>query len=149
VFLDPTVKWRPFPSMLDGIKAPPFVLDRGLWRGVLSLIVLESYPDSTRAYAVEVRCDIYCASEEAIHSIAGNGAENSHYDGSIYVKEAKNSKAVEMLKTMDYLRRGARARHFLFVGSDFSYETVGFEEPIMQAFASRDEAYSWVPPGRR
>jgi hypothetical protein len=38
-------------------------------------------------------------------------------------------------------------RHFLFVGSDFCYETVGFEEPVVCTFASREDAYAWLPGG--
>jgi hypothetical protein len=142
VFPDSTLKWRPFPSILDGIKAPPFVQDRGVWRGVLNLIVLES-PPGTRAYSVEIRCDIYGAYEEMIYSIAQHGDRNSAYNGHVYIKEAESSSVIEALANMHPLKHGAR--QFLFVGADFCYETIGFEEPTVRAFASKEEAYSWMP----
>jgi hypothetical protein len=67
VFPDPSVRWRAYPSIMDGIKAPPFVLDKGLWRGTLHLIVLEAAPFGDRAYGVQIACQIYGAFEEMIY----------------------------------------------------------------------------------
>ena len=94
MFPDSTLKWRPCPSIIDGIGRPPFVLDRGLWRGVLSLIVLEARP-GTRAYGVEVPCQIYGAFQEMIYSIAAHGDGSSRYDGGAYIKEAESSHLLE------------------------------------------------------
>jgi hypothetical protein len=127
------------------MKAPPFVLDRGLWSGVLRLIVLECIPGS-RAYGVEIDCQIYGAFEEAIYSIANHGnGSSSKYDGTVYLKEAVNSHLLNSWNTTDLTKR--KARQFLFVGSDFCYETLGFRPPLIRTFASRDEAYDW-PPGQ-
>jgi hypothetical protein len=41
MFPDSTLKWRPFPSIIDGIKPPPFALSKGMWRGAFNLIVVE------------------------------------------------------------------------------------------------------------
>jgi hypothetical protein len=82
MFPDPTLIWRPFPSTLDGIGAP-FVLDRGLWREVLSLIVVEGVAPH-RAFGVQVRCEAYLAVEEMIYSVAEHG-EGAHYDGGVYL----------------------------------------------------------------
>ena len=41
MFPDLSLRWRPYPSIMDGMRPPPFVLDRGLWKSVLNLIVLE------------------------------------------------------------------------------------------------------------
>jgi len=53
MFPDPNLIWRAFPSILDGMKAPPYVLSRGVLHGALNLLVIESAP-SARAYAVEI-----------------------------------------------------------------------------------------------
>jgi hypothetical protein len=143
MFPDPTSKWMPYPSIIDGIRAPPFVLDVGIWRGVLGLIVLESKP-GTRAYGVHVKCEAYAAFEEMIHSIAGHGAENLRYDGSVYIKEAETSQLLSAFSLVDPFKR--KHRHFAFIGGDFCYQTLGLTEPIVHAFASRDEAYAWKPP---
>lgn len=142
MFPDPTLHWRPYPSIMDGMKPPPYVFDCGIWRGVLSLIVLECTPGS-RAYGVEVRCEAYSACEEMIYSIAGHGEASGAYDGSVYVKEATSSRLVEAYAKIDPMKR--KVRHFSFVGGDFCYETLGFEEPSIRAFASSEEAYAWVP----
>jgi hypothetical protein len=125
---------------MDGMKAPPFVLDRGLWRGVLSLIVLEC-PPGVRAYGVEVECQIYAAFEEMIYSIAHHGDGSGTYRGNVYIKEAEHSKLLDAFRDVDPIKRNPR--HFLFVGGDFCYEVLGFAEPVVRTFASKDEAYAW------
>jgi hypothetical protein len=89
VFPDPTVRWRPYPSIIDGIERPPYVFGQGLWRGVLHLIVLAPKP-SLRAYGVEIACEIYAGFEEMIYSVADHGASRtSFYNGDVYIKEAE------------------------------------------------------------
>ena len=147
MFPDPSVKWRAYPSIMDGIKAPPFVLDRGMWRGRLNLIVLEPAAFGTRAYGAQIACQIYGAFEEMIYSIAnyGVGDRGSAYRGDVYLKEAEHSNLLKAYRNADPMKR--TPRHFLFVGSDFCYETVGFEEPVVCTFASREDAYAWLPGG--
>jgi hypothetical protein len=143
MFPDSTTHWRPYPSIMDGITHPPFPLDRGLWRGVLHLIVLEGL--GSRAYGVEIRCEAYAAFEERIYSVVPHDAERSaRYDGGVYIKEAASSRLLEAYMKIDPPLRKAEVRHFLFVGTDYCYETLG-EEPVIRAFASKDEAYAWVP----
>lgn len=142
MFSDPTLKWHAFPSPLDCIDRPPFVLDRGLWRGRLGLIVLEA-PPRRRAFGVLIKCEAYLAIEEMIYSVADHGGSTSFYDGTIYLKEATSSRLLDSYEMVDPMHR--KARHFLFVGSDFCYETVGFEEPVVQQFESVDAAYQWKP----
>ena len=73
MFPDSTVKWHTFSSIIDGPKPPPFALSKGVWRGVLNLIMLECVPD-TRAYGIEItNCLVYCAFDEMIYSIAEQG----------------------------------------------------------------------------
>lgn len=142
MFPDPTLEWRPFPSTLDGIDRPPFVLDRGLWKGGLSLIIVEA-PPRKRAFGVQIKCEAYLAVEEMIFSVSDHGGGTAGYDGTVYVKEAGSSRILEALEAADPLHR--KARQFLFVGSDFCYETVGFEEPVVRLFLSVDAAYQWRP----
>lgn len=144
MFPDPTLKWRPYPSMMDGMKPPPFVLDRGLWRGVLNLVVLECRP-GPRAYGVEIHCEAYGAFDEMIYSIADHGDATGRYDGGIYIKEAECSHLLKFYERTDPFKR--KVRHFSFVGSDFCYETIGMTGPVIHAFASREDAYAWVPEG--
>jgi hypothetical protein len=142
MFSDPTVEWRPFPSPLDGIDRPPFVLDRGLWQGGLSLIIVEPSPRK-RAFGVLIKCEAYLAIEEMIYSVADHGGRAAFYDGTVYLKEATNSRALSAYEAVDPLRR--KARQFLFVGCDYCYETVGFDEPNIREFESVDAAYRWQP----
>jgi hypothetical protein len=127
---------------MDGINRPPFVLDRGLNRGILHLIVLECTP-GTRAYGVEIQCQAYGAFEEMIYSIADHGDVSGAYDGGVYMKEAANSRLLEAYSEIDPMER--KARHFSFVGMDFCYETLGFEVPVIRTFESEEEAYAWTP----
>jgi hypothetical protein len=142
MFPDPSLRWRPFPSILDGIDRPPFVLDRGLWNGILALIVVGA-PPRGRSYGVQIRCQGYLAVEEALYSVADHGAGTARYNGAVYIKETSDFPAQEAFEVFD--RRQRKARRFLFVGSDFCYETIGFDEPVVQAFASTDAAYAWQP----
>lgn len=139
MFPDPTLRWRPYESIIDGIKRPPFVFDQGLWRGVLYLIVVSS----PRAYGIEISCEIYSGFEEMIYSIADHGDGTSRYDGGVYIKEAERSALLKAYAATDPF--GRKPRHFCFVGSDYCYEVLGFSDPIIRAFDSADEAYAWGP----
>jgi hypothetical protein len=143
VFPDSTLKWRPFPSIIDGIKPPPFVLSKGMWRGVLNLIVIECVP-GTRAYGIEIiDCLVYCSFDEMICSIASHGDRSGVYNGSIYIKEAETSHLLDTWARIDPFKR--KVRHFSFVGGDHCYEALGTKDPVIRAFASHEEAYAWRP----
>jgi len=148
MFPDRTVKWRPYPSIMDGMKAPPDVLDRGVWRGVLSLIVLESTFENpgSRAYRVEVVCEIYAAFDEMIYSIAKHGDGSGMYDGGVYIKEAEDSSLMRTWTKLDPFNR--KVHHFSFVGGDLCYETLGSAEPVIYKFSTVDEALAWRRPRR-
>jgi hypothetical protein len=142
LFPDPTLRWRPYPSIIDGIERPPWVFDQGLWRGALYLIVLAGKP-GLRAYGIEMSCEIYAGFEEMIYSVADHGGKTGVYDGGVYIKEAENS---ALLKAYTATDPGSRKpRHFSFVGSDYCYEVLGLAEPLIRAFDSEDEAYAWRP----
>ena len=140
MFPDPTVRWRPYISIIDGIERPPFVFDQGLWKGVLYLVVLAPNP-SLRAFGIEIPCEIYAGFEEMIYSVADHGDGTTVYDGGVYIKEAENSALLKAYAATDPV--GRKPRHFLFVGSDYCYEVLGFSEPLVRAFNSPDEAYAW------
>ena len=142
MFPDPTLVWRPYTSIIDGIERPPFVFDQGLWKGVLYLIVVGPNP-SLRAYSIEISCEIYAGFEEMIYSVADHGGGASVYDGGVYIKEAGNSALLKAYIAIDPV--GRKPRHFLFVGSDYCYEVLGFSEPLVRAFNGPDEAYAWGP----
>lgn len=139
---DPTLHWHPYPSIMDGIKPPPDVLDQGIWRGVLHLIVLEC-PPVLRAYGVEIRCEAYSAVDEMTYSVAGYGTSGGEYDGGVYIKEATTSRLIDTFAKINPMRR--RVRHFAFVGDDYCYEILSCDEPFIRTFASEEEAYAWGP----
>lgn len=142
MFPDPTIRWRPFLSVMDGMKAPPFVLDRGLWKGRLNLLVLECSP-GLRAYGVSIACEIYGAFEEMIYSVAPHGDGSGAYDGSVYLKEATSSALLDAFRSADLAHRSVR--QFLFVGGNYCYETLGQSEPIIRSFATQEDGYAWAP----
>ena len=113
MFPDPTLVWQPYPSMMDGIKRPPYIWIGRHSKGVLSLVVVEC-PPATRAYGVEIACEIFCGVEEMFYSIAHHGDKTGNYDGTIYIKEAKHSRLLEVFRTIDPINR--KPRHFLFCG---------------------------------
>jgi hypothetical protein len=128
--------------MIDGIERPPDVVDQGLWRGVLYLIVLAPNP-GLRAYGIEMSCEIYSGIDEMIYSVAKHGDKTGGYDGGVYIKEADQSTLLKAYATIDPF--GRKPRHFSFVGSDYCYEVLGFSEPAIRAFGSPEEAYAWGP----
>jgi hypothetical protein len=141
LFPDPTLRWRPYPSIIDGIERPPWVFDQGLWRGVLYLIVLAG--KGPRAYGVEISCEIYAGFHEMIYSIADHGGTTRGYDGGVYIKEAENSALLKASAALDPI--GRKLRHFSFVGNDYCHEVLSLSEPTIRAFDSEDEAYAWGP----
>ena len=142
MFPDPTLRWRPYESIIDGIERPPYVFDQGLWRGVLYLIVVAPNP-SRRAYGIEMSCAIYAGFDEMIYSVANHGDSAGMYDGGIYIKEAESSALLNAYAATDPV--GRKPRHFCFVGSDYCYEVLGFSEPMIRPFDSPEEAYAWGP----
>ena len=143
MFPDPTLRWQPFPSVIDGIERPPFVMDQGLWRGVLHLIVLSPRP-YTRFYGIEIPCEVYAGIEEMIYSIAGHGDVAGAYDGGVYIKEARTSALLDACAAADPMQR--RPLHFSFAGGSYCYEVLGFSEPAIRSFVDEEEAYAWGPP---
>jgi hypothetical protein len=123
-------------------------LTEDFWQGVLHLIVLAPKP-SSRAYGIELPCDIYYGIEEMLHSVAVHGFESGSYrGGSIYIKEAESSALLSTYSTLlkDYQRIDSAKhtpRHFLFVGADLCYQALGISEPIVRTFSSHEEAYPW------
>ena len=142
MFPDFDLLWRPYPSIIDGIERPPFVYDRGLWNGVLHLIVVGP-PHEQRAYGIEISCEIYAGYQEMIYSVAHHGTASGAYDGGVYIKEAETSALLTAYAAIDPIRR--KPRQFSFVGSDYCYEVLGFEAPIIRAFDSPEQAYAWGP----
>lgn len=142
MFPDPTARWRPYPSIIDGIERPPYVFDRGLWRGILHLIILSPKP-YLRHYGLQIRCDAYFGVEEMIYSVADHGGETLRYDGGVYIKETDRSALLTAYRAIDPVDRNPR--HFSFVGGDYCYEALGLSEPVIHQFASEEEAYEWGP----
>jgi hypothetical protein len=140
VFPDLIARWRPYPSIIDGIERPPFVLDRGLWQGILHLIILSPKPH-LRHYGVQIRCDAYFGIEEMIYSVADHGGGTLRYDGGVYIKETDSSALLTTYRVTNPVDRGPR--HFSFVGGDYCYEALGLSEPSIRQFASEKEAYEW------
>lgn len=124
------------------------MLDAGILRGILNLIVIElstAWKPGSRAYRIEVDCEIYAAFDEMIYSIARHGNGTGAYDGGVYIKEAEDSALLKHYDNNDPIRR--KVRHFLFVGGELCYETLGTKEPIISPFLSIDEAVAWrLPP---
>lgn len=149
MFPDPTVRWRPYPSIMDGIDRDPFVYAHDHLRGMLYLLVFGG-KSGPRVFGVEIACYGYFAVEEMLYSVARHGDGSKSYDGGIYIKEAINSRLLQAMVDQHPLARsptnpeGWVARHFLFVGYDFCFETIGFKEPRIRTFASEDEAHAWV-----
>lgn len=142
MFPDPTLRWMPFPSIIDGIAVHPFVKDQGSCRGVLHLAVISDA--SQRFYGVEFRTLAHLAIDEFIYSVAGQGDDVGCYDGGVYIKEASRS---ALLDTYARFRPQERARHFSLVGNDYCFEVLTLHEPVVLAFATKEDAYQWGPAG--
>jgi hypothetical protein len=125
----------------DGIQSP-FLLDRGLSRGVLHLLVMEGNPGE-RSHGVTVSCEAYAGFEEMIYSVADHGMAARFYYGQTDIREARRSVFLDAYVAADPL--GRIPRHFLFVGTDFCYEVLSDAVSEIRAFPSKDEAYAWGP----
>ena len=142
MFPDPTVCWRPYTSMMDGLKNPPFVFDQGLWKRRLHRVVLEAAP-GPRAYGVQIECEVYAGFDEMIYSLANHGDESAGYNEDAYIKEATASALISAFKAAHPF--GRTPRHFLFAGGDLCFETLGFSEPTIHRIEFIEEVYEWGP----
>jgi hypothetical protein len=140
MFPDPTVRWIDYPSQIDGISRPPFVFDLGIHRGVLRLVVSPPGGGAGKHFRIEIDCQMYLGVEEMIYSIAEHGGAS--YGGQVYVKQATVSRMLDFWQATDPVERPAK--HFLFVGGDFCYETLGLADPVIHAFKTVGEAYDWA-----
>lgn len=109
---------------------------------MLYLIVVAPNP-GLRAYGIEMSCEIYAGFQEMIYSVANHGDGTAAYDGGVYIKEAEESALLKAYAETDPV--GRKPRHFLFVGSDYCYEVLGFSAPTIRAFGDPEEAYAWGP----
>ncbi|WP_305304511.1 hypothetical protein [Brevundimonas sp.] len=137
MFPDPHIRWKPVPTIIDGIGRPPYALNCGLHRDGLHLLVTHGDTD----YGVTIPCEVYFGVEEMLHSVMPHGT-GAAYDGSTYLKEAEGSTLVGSLEKHDPVQR--RFRHYLFVGGDFCYETAGVDDPVIVKFESRQAADAWA-----
>ncbi len=148
MFPDPTVEWLPYPSIMDGMTPPPYVFDRGSLYGRLHLVVLDG-PPGRRAYGVAIDCIVYGSFDEMMYSTSRHGGRTGDYGGGVYIKQARRSLLMEELTRLQpaygLLNANRMPRHFLFVGGDYCFETLGFEEPVIRVFASEDDAFAWGP----
>jgi len=138
---DSNTRWKPFPSIIDGVARGVYVSDRGHWEGSLNLVI--SQPRQARAFAVEVPCEVFGGCEEMIYGLAYANASVA-YDGGVYIKEAETSVALEAFRAIDPFDRAPR--HFCFLGEDYCYEVVGFGEPQIRVLADPEDATRWKPP---
>lgn len=130
---DPTTKWKPFPSIIDGVARGVYVSDRGHSDGSLNLVIQQ--PRQSLAFAIEVPCEVFGGCEEMIYSIL-YAHKSVVYDGSVYVKEAETSVALDAFRAADPFNR--TPRHFCFLGEDYCYEAVGFGEPSIRVLTDPD-----------
>jgi hypothetical protein len=108
---------------------------------------IEEKKPASRAFRIEVDCQVYFAVEEMIYSVAPHGNRSGAYDGNVYIKEASTSYLRETFtKIGPVLKR--TLRHFLFVGLDYCYETLGSGEPVIHEFPDEQTAYAWRPDER-
>ena len=138
---DPNIRWQPVPSVIDGIERPPYILERGISQGMLRLIIL-TMEDKAPAFEIEVAIEAYTCVEEAAYSIANHGDNGAAYDGTVYLKEAASSKALEAYAALPVAM--PNPRHFLFVGGDYCYETIG-GEPLVRRLETFENAKIWLP----
>lgn len=144
MFPDPDLRWQPYPSIMDGMLLGPFVELRGFIEGNLHLIVLETFP-GLRAYGVTINCEYYSACEDMMYSTTDHGDRSGMYNGSVYIKVACKSKLLDLWAEYHPMSRHYSWLHLSFVGLDFCYETLGRFPPVIQQFATTDEAKSWRP----
>ena len=143
MFPDSTSVWLPIRTIIDGIASPPFVFDKGLWKDVVSLIIVAGSPEPSRAFGLQFRCLAYFGVDELIYDVAGHGDHGLAYDGDIYLKEAQQSRLKDIQESIDPLKR--TVRHYALIGGDFCFEVLAFEPPKIFAFANAEDAHRWSP----
>jgi hypothetical protein len=62
---------------------------------------------------------------------------------SIYIKESSTSRLLEAFSKIDPFER--KPRHFLFVGMDYCYQTLGLLEPVIHEFPDEKQAKPPAP----
>ena len=103
MFPDPTLKWKPYPSIIDGTENI-YAIDAGYQDGTLFLIIYgldknKPQPDATphslppnTAFLVEIECDSYTGIDEFLYTVSGEeGSGRGYNNKDVYIKEATNS----------------------------------------------------------
>lgn len=138
MFPDPTLKWKPLPSVIDGMPLPSADA-HGIGPEGLCLTV-HSFRDDQRAFGIELQCQAYFAMDDLLYKYSNHGEPTSDY-GDVYIMEATAS---ALLDAQARCNPTIPVRHFRFTGFDFCYEVLSVDEPKIHTFANDDEAYAWA-----
>ena len=143
MFPDPTLRLKPYPSIISGM-ACIYVFDMGAEYGTLHLVVTGD--GSSTHFGIHVPCDAYFGVDEMYYSLAEHGIHEEFVDKRSFIKEAEDSlflKKMRALATDFGLKESFR--HFIFVGNEYCYETLGTGEPVVKRFENREAAEAWKP----
>jgi len=140
LFPDSTLKWKPFPSIIDGIHAP-LVSAHGFGQAGLCLTIRSAFPASNiRVFGIDIKCKAYFCIDDLFYGNAGHGG-GSPYEGGVYILEATQS---TLLNAQNKVDPSSKVRHFRFVGLDLCYEVLGVGVPNIHTFHSEAEADAWA-----
>lgn len=138
MFPDLTVKWKPFPSVIDGITGP-WISNQGFCGDDLCLAVIGN-PGTTRAYGIKIEPLIHAGYDDLIYHGATWQVESHFYDDGVYIKEAEQSALLSRYADDQFL---GEVRHFLFWSNTDCYEVLSREKPEIITFSGLDEAVNW------
>jgi hypothetical protein len=141
MFPDPTVRWQPYPSVMDGIRGI-FILDRGTHTGTRRL-VMTPMTESLPVFVVELDCAIFLTVEELLYDMAvpEHGGWNDGVE--TYIREASQSRLLEIYDRLNAMQRPP-VRHFCFPGLEYAVECLASAEPVIHEFPDYDTAFAWV-----
>jgi len=139
---DQKARWKPYPSIIDGLEMP-FVVNCGVYGNEIYLVVTSGTVPGW--YGITVDYWAYAAFDEGVYSIMDSGNHEGCYPPNNYIRETENSSLLGNFPSDIF----GMARHFMFPGLDECIEVIAKSEPVIQAFASSEQAEAWGPPRGR
>ncbi len=148
MFPDPSIRWEPVPSIVDGLKNPhvtPVDADTAQY---FSCVISGDNDEMARrrreerVFSAVVRPEAFFGIGEVLYSALTPEDDGGVYDGGVWLKETHRSSLLNVLRDDPFRRQ--LFRHFLLVGGNTCFEVVAHEPPEFAEHSGWEEAIGYL-----
>lgn len=142
MFPDLNSEWIGYPSQIDGISFP-YVSIVGVTLGKIHLLV-SGDNTSVNAYRISGVPLLYWVVDEFELSVAAHGLTSLAYDGTTYIKQARQSSLLAAYGQEPICSHYPSVQHFAFLGSNECVELVTDRSLEIAALSSKEDRDTWL-----